>query len=779
MTAFHAASRRDARKGRTRACVPPLAPCAPIALAVLFALAPLQAPAADGGAGDIQRLATVQVRATDEIEPPAVAPGSRARIEAAQIDALNLTGSEDALRHAPNLHVRKRFAGDNNAIVAVRGTSSRQSARTLVYADGLLLSNLLGSDFTFAPRWSMVAPQDLDGVEVLYGPYSAAYPGNSLGATILLHTRMPDRAGGGGGIQFLRQDFDDQGHAGHYDGRRYSADVGDRRGAFAWRLGLERLDNRGQPVSYYSALRSTVAAGAGDTPVTGAVAYRDQAGRPAVLMGVNGEGATRSRNDQAALRMTYEPAPDVRLAMSITDWRQRQDDLTGSWLRDAGGAVVSAGAIAIDGLRYVLPANAFAPARSDGERRLYGVSLDAGGDAGWRYALAASRMETPRDRLRTATGDGTSGPGTVADSDGSGWTTLDASAAFSRSADAAHRLELGAHLDRYRLDTQLWRSDDWRHGAPQVLQGRFAGNTTTLGLYVQDRWLLGEAWQLIPGLRWERWRADGGVRADASGQARYPDRVVSGWSPKLALARMLDGDWTARLSLARALRMPTVSELFQGSLSGNSIINGDPGLRPEDAFSKEVALERTRAGNTLRLALYEDDVRDTLFSQTDTTVFPNVTRIQNVDRVRTRGAEVAWNGRDVILDGLDLAASVAWNHARTLENRRNPASVGKAFYRIPDFRADLLASYRFTAWLRGSLGARYSGRQYNSLDESDVNPRTFGGTSRYFVVDARAEATLPQGWALALGVDNLGDERYYVYHPYPGRSWTAELRYRY
>ncbi|HEY0333140.1 MAG TPA: TonB-dependent receptor [Stenotrophomonas sp.] len=750
-----------------------------IALAGLLPLSFETRAEALADAGDIRWLDTVQVRAGGQDDPPpAGTPAPVTRIDAAQISRINVTTSEDALRFAPNLHVRKRFAGDNNGIVSVRGTSSRQSARTLVYGDGLLLSNLLGSDFGFAPRWSMVAPQDLDSVQVLYGPFSAAYPGNALGATILLRTRMPDQFTAGGSAQFLRQDFKAYGQDGQYDGRHFTAQVGDRRGAFAWRLGLDRLDNRGQPVSYYSAPQSSVAAGATDTPVTGAVPYRDQWGRQALLMGVNSEGVTDTRNDQASLRVTYDVAPDVQAAFSITQWRQQQDNEVGSWLLAADGTPITQGAVAIDGRRYVLPANAFAPAHGDSERRLAGLSLEAGTEVGWRYSLVASQLDTVRDRLRTAAGPG-DGPGTIADSDGSGWASLDLRAGFAASAEAAHRLDMGVHLDRYRLDTAVWRSDDWRHGAPQALQGAFAGNTRTLGLYVQDQWRFGDGWTLTSGLRWERWRADDGLRADAVGLARYPDRNEDFWSPKLTLARTLDGGWTARLSLARALRMPTVSELFQGSLSGNAVINGDPDLKPEEAFSKELSFERLMEGGTLRLSVYEDDVRDTLFSQTDTTVFPNVTRIQNVDRVRTRGVEAAWDARDLWWTGFDLVASVAWNHARTLENRRNPASVGKAFYRIPEFRTDLLASYRFTPWLRGSLGARYSGRQYNSLDESDINPDTFGGTSRYFVMDARADFTLPQGWALSLGVDNLNDEHYYVYHPYPGRTWSAEMRYRY
>ena len=133
-----------------------------------------------------------------------------------------------ALRNLGNLHVRKRYIGDNNAIVSVRGTSSRQSARTLVYADGLLLSNLLGSDFSFPPRWSLVAPAEIERVEVLYGPYSARYPGNSLGATVLIETRMPEAFEATANTQVFSQSYAHNGVDRSFEGYRAGASVGSR-----------------------------------------------------------------------------------------------------------------------------------------------------------------------------------------------------------------------------------------------------------------------------------------------------------------------------------------------------------------------------------------------------------------------------------------------------------------------------------------------------------------------------------------------------------------------
>ena len=89
--------------------------------------------------------------------------------------------------------MRKRYVGDyDHAVLATRASGTGNSARSLVYADGILLSNLLGNGATFTPRWGLVTPEEIERVDVLYGPFSAAFPGNSVGAVVDYVTRMPD-----------------------------------------------------------------------------------------------------------------------------------------------------------------------------------------------------------------------------------------------------------------------------------------------------------------------------------------------------------------------------------------------------------------------------------------------------------------------------------------------------------------------------------------------------------------------------------------------------------
>src|SRR6187399_3117614 len=107
---------------------------------------------------------------------------------------INATDAEDALKYFPSLLVRKRYVGDyDHAVLASRASGTGNSARSLVYADGILLSNLLGNGASFTPRWGLVSPEEIERVDVLYGPFSAAYSGNSVGAVVDYVTRMPDR----------------------------------------------------------------------------------------------------------------------------------------------------------------------------------------------------------------------------------------------------------------------------------------------------------------------------------------------------------------------------------------------------------------------------------------------------------------------------------------------------------------------------------------------------------------------------------------------------------
>jgi iron complex outermembrane receptor protein len=336
-------------------------------------------------------------------------------------------------------------------------------------------------------------------------------------------------------------------------------------------------------------------------------------------------------------------------------------------------------------------------------------------------------------------------------------------------------LYAGMHLDRYRLDSRVHAAGDWRGPADGPLASAYAGRSQTRAAYLQDVWSFADAWALTLGGRWEQWRAYGGLLANAGTTQRYPSRQRSDFSPKAALNWDLADDWQLRLSFGKAVRYPTVQELFQGSLSGNAIVDNDPNLQPERDWSSDLSLIRHLPRGHWRVSLYQDRVADTLYSQTDITLPVPVTSVQNIDQVRTRGVEGELVLTDVWTSGLDISASVAWNQATTLRDRQYPAAEGKTFPRIPRLRASLFADWRFAPGWDASLGVRHSGRQYGSLDDSDFVD-TYGAVSRFTVADAKLRWRFAPQWTASLGVDNLTNEHYWVYHPYAGRTWFGELR---
>lgn len=716
--------------------------------------------------------------------PPAVDPDTPATVESVsreQFQNWNVVNTEDVLKYMPNLAVRKRYIGDPNSIIAVRGTSNVQSARALVYADGLLLSNLLGNSYTFAPRWSMVFPDEIAQVDVLYGAFSALYPGNSLGATVAITTRMPKRFEADADVKAFTQHFSLYGVNENFNGSEASATIGDRIGKFSYLLGVNHLENTSQPLQFATLAQSTKPATAGDTPVTGAYFYNNQSGAPTAVIGVNGEGIQHSVQDQFKLKAQYEFTPWLQGGFTLGYWHRKYDDATSTFLVDANGNPVYSGKVAIGGAEYMIPAAALAPSSGWSENWLYGVSLATRNATGWNGEAIASYYDVSNSVARTANAGGPgNGAGAITYGDGTGWKTLDLKATYTplspQAGIANHRLAFGYHYDNYFLENRTYDTGAWRDGGAGAFNNAFAGKTETQALYAQDAWRFLPRFKFVYGLRYEDWRAYGGYQALRGATVPYADAQEHHVSPKLSLSFDVAQDLTLRASIGRAYRFATVGELFQGQINGSSIVNNNPNLKPEDDLAKELTAEWAHWGGLVRLSLFQDDVKNSIFSQTDTTVIPNVTNYQNIGKVRSRGIESSYQGEDVLVRGLDLLASVAYTQSKIIANAQNPASVGKYFYRVPLWRVDLATTYHLGARSAVTLAARYSGRQYNTLTNTDSNPNVYGGTSTYVVADAKYTFRPTKASEVGVGIDNIFDARYFVYHPYPGRTFYLEAK---
>lgn len=749
----------------------------PLTLAVLVALC--QPVLAAESAQKLDEVVIKGVKPTAHAEIPDV-PATVESVSAEQMDeAINVINTEDALKYLPSLTVRKRFIGDTNGIVASRTAGTLASARSLVYADGLLLSNLLGNSFAYPPRWGMVTPEEVERIDVIYGPFSALYPGNSTGATVLMNTRMPEHFEAHAGTQVFAQNHQQYGTDQTFSGHQLSAAMGSRSGRFSWWIDANRLDSEGQPMSFVTKPLSTTPAAATDTVVQGFHRDLDPSGAERLVFGAT--SMTHTVQDNGKIKLAYDLTPTARISYVGRIWTNRAESDAETYLRDAVGAPVYSGNINVDGLRYSLSPTNFSQRRADQEHWMHGLSFKTNTGGTWDWEATASLYDYSRDLTRAsgtalpAAQDG--GAGTITDMDGTGWSTVDLRGIWRPVK--AHEVSFGYHRDHYKLRTQVSNTSDWIGGEAETRKSAFTGDTTTQAVYLQEAWRFAPAWKATLGGRWEQWEADNGSISDATRALSHDAREESFFSPKATLSHQLTPKWLLRASVGKAYRLPTVAELFQGTISSNAIVNNDPNLKPEKVLATELTAERDLGNGLLRMTWFHEDVEDALYAQTNTTVLPTITNIQNIDRMRTNGLELAWQAVDVGLKGLDLTLSLTWADSVITRNDKNPASVGQHQPRIPEWQGKALATWRQNEKLAWSLGARYSGRQYNTMEGTDINPDTYGGTSRYFIADARVRYKLDRQWTVAAGIDNLGNEKAYAFHPYPQRTFLAELKFDY
>ena len=708
-------------------------------------------------------------------------PNTTASKTAAELRTQNLFNPEDALNYLPNLTIRKRYIGDRNSLIGGRSFSTLQPARGLVFMDGYLLSNFLGQ--YDAPRWNMVAPEEIERIDVLYGPYSATYPGNSIGTTVAIRTRRPDDFETSVRTTAFAEHFDEYGIDEDYTGYQVSAFLGDRFKNKVWfTLAANRQDATGHPMQYYTVSATDAGqfpAVAGPlTPVTGVRFDTDPRGRRRAVFGANGGAIDHTIQDQVKLRGGYALTDWLDIEGFIALWRNDTDNENRTLMRDAAGNEVWSGRVSADGIGFEVPGNAFLPSIRKEEHRQWGTTLRTTRPKGWNGSLVYSRYDILEDSLvegyRNGAGPLGSPDPTRTQRDGTGWQTFEMQGVYTPFADdwtgGRHTLAMGFHRNEYELFNPVYNVTN---GAQTQI---VFGKTRLEAWYLQDEWRLAERWSLTLGARYEDWAAfDGGQRTTDDSQ-NYPARNDSALSPKASLAYKPNNDWTLRLSAGRGVRFPTVPELFQGTTTNGTINVNDPNLQPERSDSVDFTVERWLSWGKLRASLFQDDVRDSIFSQTDVNVTPRVMTVQNVGRVRTRGIETAFTIAPPSLPALAFEGSLAYARAKILENDNYPVSVGNVWPRVPDWRGNLQAVWRPTERWLTSLGIRYSGRMYGSLENNDINPNTFGGVSRFTLLDARVAYTTGSNIELALGVDNLTDERAYQFHPYPGRTAFVEAR---
>jgi iron complex outermembrane receptor protein len=740
-------------------------------------------------------------------------PNTVASITRPQIERkINIVDTEDAVRYMPSLFVRKRNNGDTQAVLQTRTWGIGSSARSLVYADDLLLTALIGNDNNIgAPRWGLVAPEEIERVDFLYGPFSAQYPGNSMGGVLKITTRMPEKLEVSVKDTVSVQDFHLWGTNKSLVNNVTSMFVGNRYGDFSYTISGNWQRGSQQPLTY----TTTTAL---PTQIPGSYVMSNVYGQN--YANVLGSGGNLN-NDQvnAKLKLAYDFTNTIRGTYTFAFWTNDGTSYPENFLVPGYGAYWGPTVNYLSAPTLQNFASAYYRVQEQIMVNAAAVKSNSGGP--FDFEVSASNFTyVNSDQISPWSGAVPYGGYTQTGRDqvfkGTYWTLFDAKG-IARPPEGPlknHDISFGVHGDQYHLNNPTWLTANWaagmnaNTGVPITIS---QGTTRTQALWAQDAIKLREDLKFTAGIRGEVWQASNGFNQSAgvnnfgtalTGAPRtwlpifQPNQYSTRWSPKGALEYFYDNNWTARASIGMANRFPTVRELYNLTTVTNTgvVTNPNPNLRPENVVSSELAIERKIGGNgTARVSFFDEQVRDAIINQA--VLIPGTALTAstptNVQRIRNSGIEVALQREDVGLKGMEVQASATWLNSRIIANPTWIPSAanyevpwatsvaGKNVPNVPNWRGTLALTYRPDDRWAFTVAGRYQSKLWRTMANNDVAYGIYFAFDPFFVVDTKINYKWNDRLSFDFGIDNIGNYKYFLFHPFPQRTFVFAAKYEF
>ena len=711
-------------------------------------------------------------------------------------ETINLKDPEDAVKYMPDLFVRKRNDGDNQAVLATRTWGVNSSARSLIYYDDLLVSALINNNNqNGSPHWNLISPDAIQRVDFLDGPFAAAYPGNSIGGVLIYTSKMPDHAFATAKETVSVMPWEQYGTKDTYTSSNTTASAGNRVGAFSWLLSVNYQDSWQQPLTYTTS-GATSSNPSGIPPgTTGTFPALNKTGQIANVIGTG--TLAHSQQTAANLRMAYDVTPFVQATYSLGIWNNQQTSNPQTYLTStATGMPTFAGNSTFASNRYIWDETHLSNA----------VSVKSNTKGVFDFDLSASSYNYLQDIQQnpftvTPTGVGYSTNGKITRMDGTNWQNGDAKGIWRPYGyDGPQEISFGLHGDRYDLENPTYASAIWNN-TPATGTGQLysdgQGETRTGAAWVQDAWKIVPDLKLTLGGRFESWEAINGFNLNTTTSSsglitstatiNQPGLSSTNFSPKASLSYDPNKDWNITANFGESYRYPTVAELYQNITVGGVATFANPNLTPEQDLNGELNIERHWSDGRVRLTLFDERTNNAIISQTNTVNNIPTTTVSNVAAIRMQGVELSADKNNVLVEGLQLFGSITYVDSRILSDPTwagtNPLTglpdtvVGNRVPYVPDWRAKFGATYRPNEHWAYTVAARYSGKQYSTLDNTDIIPHVYGAFDNYFVVDMKVHYNATKNLAFDFGIDNLLNEQYFLFHPFPGRTYVLAGRY--
>ena len=692
------------------------------------------------------------------------------------IEKKQVIDTSDVLRYVPSIDARKYRPGGSGR-VTIRGLG--QGGRTITLSDGMPLTDLTSRYSNV--NWNQIAPGEIEKAEVIYGPFSALYPGNAIGGAVVITTKEPEERMLTVKTGYGFQRYKDYKYEETLPYSNVNLLYGDRLGRFHPLTMFNRLEVDGQPMSFSCKSVDSDTSGVG-VPVTGWDKDHDpRSGKPRYIMG--DQGKSEGLEYLAKIRLGFDLNEYSTISAEYRHWTREYDRKhPHTYLRDSQGNPVWSGKVEINGLTY--SPRYYGCDEREYEGDVYQLSFKRESEEGVKTRVVLGYVDNwKNDSLRSR---GTmpeakhGGKGQLSDSS-NGWYNIDWRSSYKPSD--SHELTGGFHFDKYFTDSETWKLSDWKDsGTKTEFSKGTDGKTRCYALFLQDDWEITEKFSLYLGGRYEWWKGyDGSISGVDDNGNRVSDNLKTRkkdyFSPKFAVTYKPAEKWSLRLSLAGAYRFPTTEQLYYGTIDPVTgyATRTNPDLKTEKTFAKDFTIKRTMEGGEARISFFENDMEDYILRQTD--VYTEVNYYQNIDEVRIRGIEFDISKK--LGRYFRPGFNITYLDTEILKNKGYPDSEGKMIPRVPEWAGNAFIEFTPIENLRGLLAAKYSSYPYRKLDNSDKRKKGFGGDEGYFIMDAKISYKFLKNWQLSVAVDNITDELVHRYHPFSARMWSFELKWEY
>ncbi len=709
------------------------------------------------------KLEEVVVTATRTEKVLESTPGSVSVVTRKEIENKGARTVDEALDTTVGAYAPRNISGGMmdslaNAAVTLRGIP--RAVNTLFMLDGFSLND----PYSGSQRSALsIAPENVERIEVVRGPFSSLYGGNAMGGVVNVITRMPDKREfvlkSGYGTAWNRGEAPD-------DVMTWYASAGDR---FFDRLSLFGSYGYKSTNGYPTDLN--IQSARPPAGITGWSPTQTPQDEPRFLIGDRGDKTWWDDNLTLKAKYDFSDTTSLRFLFTRATF-EYEYETPHTFLRDADGKEVWRYGTVREGT-FISPGG-----QSGNEDLIFNLSFETE-IAPVQIKATLGFLDRPlyyytTPSVTAATRQG--GPGTINKTYAE---TYQADLQFTIPLWDRHALTFGSTYKQAWADTNRFNLSDWQNVDSITTDDyKAGGNEKLIGAFLEDEIMILDNLTLFLGFRYDWWETSDGFFKQIAGTApfdkEFPARSADAFSPKASVVyKPLQGT-TLRASVGQAFRPPTVYELYSIFISRGVTTTSNPNLEPETLTAWDIGIEQSLwRGARARVTYFENYLEDLIYSQT---VTPTLTERVNIGSAESRGVEFEIEQR--FDKWLRLFSNFTITNAYVTDNPAKPATVGKKLVQVPAFMFNNGVDFTWGPFSTSLIG-RYVGKRYNNDENTDRFNNVYTSYDPYFLLDTRLSYKVTDFATVSLYVDNILDRDYFSYYKAPGRSIFGEVTFKF